>query len=121
VVLLANGGKVASQGAITATPPLIVTGISFSLSSVNIFGSYSAAIAGPNLTSQTYFDVRVRAPGSAADTVVLNYQTGTSANHFIPSGTPTGVWTITGVRAHQDAADSTGNFVPVSATITVSP
>src|SRR5215468_6149857 len=116
VVLLANGGKVASQGKIAVTPPLIVTGITFDMTTVKVGTSYNATIAGSNLTSQTYFDVRVRAPGSAADTVVLNWQTGTSASHNIPAGIPTGVWTINGLRAHQDPADSTGSFVPVSAT-----
>ena len=36
------------------------------------------------------------------------------------SGTATGAWTITGVRAHQDPADHTGAFAPISATVTVS-
>src|SRR5262249_23595924 len=52
--------------------------------------------------------------------VALNWQKGTSSIHLVPSDIATGIWTITGVRAHEVETDHTGIFFPVSATITVS-
>jgi hypothetical protein len=72
-----------------------------------------------NLTTQTYFDILFRAPGSTADSIAWNWQTGPSLVQFVASDTPTGTWTITGVRAHQYPSDHTGSFVAVSASITV--
>ena len=119
-VLLGNNGRILSKGTIVATPPLLVTGLSFDSTSTRIGSAYTATISGSNLTNQTFFDVRFRAPGSVADNVASNWQTGLSASHSVPAGLPTGAWTITGVRAHQDASDHTGSFVPLSTTITVS-
>ena len=106
---------------ISTSSPLAVTGIRFDSGTVRVGASYNATIAGPDLTFQTSFDVHVRAPGSVADIVVSNWQTGASASHAVPAGTTTGQWTITGVRAHQDPEDHAGSFTPVVATITVSP
>src|SRR5262249_50424351 len=82
--------------------------------------SYNTTISGSNLTPLTFFDVRFRPPGSALDEVALNWQKGTSSIHLVPSDIATGIWTITGVRAHEVETDHTGIFFPVSATITVS-
>jgi hypothetical protein len=76
-------------------------------------------MAGLNLTNQTNFDVLFQAPGNAAFIEALNWQTGSAASHTVRLGTSTGSWTISGVRAHQDPADHTGSYVPVSASITV--
>ncbi|HLH30945.1 MAG TPA: hypothetical protein VKY31_07050 [Terriglobia bacterium] len=121
VVLLGNNAKVLSQGTIASVPPIIVTGITFDVTNVKIGSAFNATIAGSNLSAQTYFDVRVRAPGSSAETLAPNWQTGTSVSHTVPTGTATGTWTVDGVRPHQDPADHTGSFVPVSAVISVGP
>jgi hypothetical protein len=42
-------------------------------------------------------------------------------SHDVPAEMAIGSWTINGVRAHEIETDHTGNFSPVSATITVSP
>jgi hypothetical protein len=102
-------------------PAQIVTAIEFDRPSVIAGASYSAYVPGSNLTPQTFFDVRFTAPGSNDSEVVLNWQRGVSASHDVPIGTAAGAWTITGVRAHDAAADHTGTFFPVSATITVLP
>jgi photosystem II stability/assembly factor-like uncharacterized protein len=106
---------------ISISSSLTVTSIAFDATLVKVGAAFNAIIAGSNLSNQTYFDVQVRAPGSATDMVVLNWQTGTSVHHSITAGTVTGTWTISGVRAHQIETDHTGSFIPVSATITVSP
>jgi photosystem II stability/assembly factor-like uncharacterized protein len=100
---------------------LNVTSIGFDVSVVKSGATFNATIAGPNLTGQAYFDVQVRAPGNTTDIVIENWQTGTSAPHSVGRGTATGTWTISGVRAHQIETDHTGNFVTVSATLTVAP
>lgn len=119
VALLANNGKIASKGTITATPALVITDLSFSPNPVNNGSTFSATISGLNLTSQTNFDVLFQAPGSSAYIEALNWQTGSSAAHTLRFGTATGAWTVSGVRAHQDLADHTGSYVPVSASLTV--
>jgi photosystem II stability/assembly factor-like uncharacterized protein len=107
--------------AITFVPDLVVTELRFDRTSVVAGGSFSLNISGPNLTSQTYFDVRFTSPGSNASAVVLNWQRGVAATHGVPAGTASGTWTINGVRAHEIEADHTGSFFPVFATIGVSP
>jgi len=124
VVDLANNGKLLSKGSIAAAPGLLITGVGFSVggfnaATVNLGSSYSAGISGSNLTDQIYFDVRFQAPGTNSFTEALNWQTGASASHTVPAGTPRGTWMINGVRAHQDPADHTGSYIPVSATVTV--
>src|SRR5262249_16461533 len=106
---------------ISTAPSLTVTSVTFDASVVKVGASFNAIIAGPSVSDKTYFDVQVRAPGSTTDIVILNWQTGTSVRHSVTAGTVPGTWTTSGVRAHQIETDHTGNFVPISATITVSP
>ena len=42
-----------------------------------------------------------------------------SAPHTVASSIATGTWTVTGVRPHQNLADHSGDFFPVSVTLTV--
>jgi hypothetical protein len=107
-------------GGLFEIAPSSITAITFDLAVVKVGASFMATIAGSNLTDM-YFDVQVRPPGSAADIVALNWQTGTTESHSVQAGIDIGTWTVDGVRAHQDPADHTGAFVPISATITVSP
>jgi hypothetical protein len=107
------------------TPPVLVPpeapgNFQFDRSSVVPGSSYIVNISGSNLTAESFFDIRFRIPGSTLDQVVLNWQRGTSMTHVVPVDLATGVWTVTGVRAHQTETDHTGIFFPVSATITVS-
>jgi hypothetical protein len=97
----------------------VATGLRFDRPSVVAGGSYSVNLSGSNLTPQTFFDVRFTAPGSNTSGVALNWQTGLAASHAVPLDTAPGSWTINGVRAHQVEADHTGDFNPLSATITV--
>jgi hypothetical protein len=101
-------------------PAQVVTDVRVDHTSVVAGSSYSANISGSNLTPETFFDVRFASPGNDSSDVVLNWQRSAEASHDIPSGTVTGIWTITGVRAHEIETDHTGSFVPLSATITVS-
>jgi hypothetical protein len=83
--------------------------------------SYSVGLSGSNLTPDMFFDIRFTVPESTESAVALNWQKGLVANHQVPIGLALGNWTISGVRAHRIETDHTGNFFPVSATITVSP
>ena len=100
-------------------PASVVADLRFDRSMVTVGGSYSLNVSGSSLTSQTFFDVRFTAPGSRTSDVVLNWQRGLTATHSVAAGTASGIWTITGVRAHQLETDHTGNFVSVTATIDV--
>jgi hypothetical protein len=102
-------------------PVSIVTDLQFDRMNAGAGSSYSVNVSGSALASQMFFDVRFSSPGSNESVVALNWQKGLAARHDIPAGTASGVWTINGVRAHQIETDHTGNFSPVSATITVSP
>jgi hypothetical protein len=102
-------------------PAQVVDGLGFDRASVVVGNTYSVTVSGSNLTSQMFLDVRFVAPGSKTSDVVLNWQRGATASHEVPAGTASGVWRISGVRAHEIETDHTGNFFPVSATITVSP
>ena len=97
----------------------VVRGLGFDVQSVRRGSSVTFTFSGNNLTNTTYFDVRFRAPGASADDLALNFQQGASAPHTVPLSTAVGDWTITGVRAHVDASDYTGPFVPVQATLSV--
>jgi len=123
-------GGVGSSGSIdtaelylpsVVVPAPVVTSIQFDRTTVVAGTSYSVNVSGSNLTPQTFFDVRFAAPGSNASEFVLNWQRGLSASHPIPIGIEAGRWTINGVRAHEIETDHTGSFMPVAATITVSP
>jgi len=105
--------------AITFGPAPTVSDFRFDRTNVVAGGSYSVTISGSNLTTQTFFDVRVTAPGSGTSDVVLNWQKGLDASHDVPAGIAAGTWTVTGVRAHEIESDHIDTFVPVSATITV--
>jgi hypothetical protein len=101
----------------TADPA--VNSIAFDLSTVRVGDSFTITLSGANLSSQTYFDVRFRAPGATSDDVVENWQQGASVTHNVPAGTASGAWKITGMRAHRDASDHSASFIPVPATLTV--
>jgi len=103
----------------TTTGSLVVTGLTFDSTAARFGSSYVSTVSGSNLTAQTYFDVRFRAPRSSVDATVWNWQIGASKVQSVTAGTPTGTWTITGVRAHQDPTDHTGSFVTVSVSLTV--
>jgi photosystem II stability/assembly factor-like uncharacterized protein len=107
--------------AISPTLRPVVTAVSFDRSTVHIGASYATTIAGWNLSDDMFFDVQARAPGAVDDIVVFNWQIGTFQTHSVPSGLAIGTWTIDGVRAHQDPANHTESFSPVSAAITVLP
>src|SRR5262249_36855774 len=100
-------------------PALVVRDLEFDRTNVVAGSSYSVNVSGSNLTPQTFFDIRFTAPGSNTSNVALNWQTGLATSHPVPLSTAPGSWTINGVRAHQNEADHTGNFSPVSATIAV--
>jgi hypothetical protein len=102
-------------------PTPVVTDLRFDRTNVVAGTSYSVNVSGTNITAQTFFDVRFIAPGSGASDVVLNWQRGVGASHDVSVGTAAGIWTINGVRPHQIETDHTGGFIPVLATITVSP
>jgi hypothetical protein len=119
IVDLANNGKILVQGKIAQTAPLLATDLTLSTSTTIVGSTYVATVAGSNLGAQTYVDIRVNPPGSSAPIVANNWQTGASAPHSVVTGTPSGMWTITGVRVHQDPNNHTGSFVTVSAPLTV--
>jgi hypothetical protein len=102
-------------------PAQVVTDLRFDRTTVAAGTSYSVNVSGSNLTPQTFFDVRFTAPSSNASDVVLNWQKGVAASHDVSVGTSAGGWTINGVRPHEIETDHTANFIPVNATITVSP
>jgi plastocyanin len=104
-------------------PPLVlgITGLAFSPSAIRVGSSFSAAFTGSNITDLTYFDLRYRTPGSTTGQEAPNWQRGVSGSHAVPPGTAPGTWTVTGVRPHQNSADHSGNFAPLSVTLTVSP
>jgi uncharacterized delta-60 repeat protein len=102
-------------------PAAVVTSLHFDRSSVAAGFNYSANFSGVNLNDETFFDVRFTAPGSNDSAVAVNWQKGLAANHSVPDGITSGTWTINGVRAHKIETDHSGDFVGVSAMITVSP
>lgn len=116
---LANNGKIAAQGKTLQTAPLVVTNLTIDTPATSALSTYFVTITGSNLTAQTYFDIRVTAPGSSGAIIATNWQTGTLMPHSFPVGTPKGIWTITGVRAHSDPNNHNGSFVNVSTTLTV--
>jgi len=112
-----------SRGLLTITfatqgPPL-VHGFEFNQTGVHIGDSYIARVSGTNLTAQTYFDILYRAPGGSVVEESLNWQTGASAVHSVSAATARGIWTVTGIRAHEDETDHTGSYVPVSTSVNV--
>ena len=98
-----------------------VTGVAFEPSTIRAGESLTATFSGSNLTFTTYFDIRVRTPGSSTEEVVWNWQSGAAAQHSVSRTTMPGQWVVTGVRAHLDAGDHSGAFVPVALSVIVSP
>jgi hypothetical protein len=84
-------------------------------------GTFTATFSGTGLSSQTYFDIRFRTPGSNTDQEVLNWQQGPSGVHSVSLSTPAGTYAITAIRAHADAADHIGSYIPVAASLRVQP
>jgi hypothetical protein len=99
------------------SPPFVP--VTFDPGTVTLGGSFVARFSGTNLTASTYFDIRFLPPGSSVDEVAYNWQQGTSSAHTIATSLAAGTWTVTGVRAHQNLADHSGDFFPVSVTLTV--
>ena len=103
------------------TGELMPTGVTFEPASVRAGGSVTATFTGLGLSAQTYFDLRFRAPGSTTDNVALNWQQGTSGVHTIAAASPTGTWSITGLRAHRELTNFSSPFLSVPASLTVLP
>jgi photosystem II stability/assembly factor-like uncharacterized protein len=104
----------------TTDASLLATNVKLNPTSVRLGSSFTATLSGKNLTAATYFDVRFRRPGNSADQE-LNWQQGLFSTHGVATDTAAGIWTITGLRAHQEADDHTSDYVLVSATVTVNP
>ena len=103
---------------LVTTPPAFQ--ITFGSPSVHSGASFTATFSGTNLNPNTFFDIRFRSPGSDADQIAVNWQRGTAATHELPGSATVGTWTITGVRAHENADDHGASFIPVSGELTVS-
>jgi Galactose oxidase, central domain len=121
--LLGNGrvlitGEYNSASAELYIPPLPPP-LTFERTRLRGGDSFTATFSGPGLTDETYYDLRFRAPGDSTDYVALNWQQGRSATHNVATGMPTGTWTVTGMRAHQDIDDHAADFVSVSVELLV--
>ena len=111
-----------SGSATLTVSALTVTGLELNPGSIGLEGgSFSATFSGTNLTTDTYFDVQYRTPCSDQDLVALNWQKGTSATHPVTAGTPSGIWTITGVWAHQDINDHSSDFASRATVLRIEP
>lgn len=89
---LANNGKLAAQGKTVQTTAMVATNITLDTPATVAASTYNATVVGSGLT----------APGSGAQIVANNWQTGVTGPHSLPAGTPKGTWTITGVRVHAE-------------------
>jgi hypothetical protein len=97
----------------------VITDLRFDRTTVAIGDSFIADFGGSNTTPEMFFDVRFTAPGSTFSYVTFNWQKGLTSGHLVSGGIAPGVWTINGVRGHRLEGDHTGNFLPVTAGITV--
>jgi para-nitrobenzyl esterase len=97
----------------------IIRQVQFEPPVVQVGGSVSAQFTGTNLVDDGYLDVRFRTPGSLTDQVALNWQQGISRAHTIAADISPGIWTVTGVRAHRNLDDHSGEWDSVSAALTV--
>jgi hypothetical protein len=97
----------------------VVTGGNVHPAQTRLGDSLTASFYGSGLTPSTCLDVRFRSPGSSSDYVVFNWQCGQTARHEIALSTQTGRWIITGVRAHRERWDHSGNFNPLWITMDV--
>src|SRR5262245_8563699 len=86
----------------------LVNELRFNPGTVQVGESVTATFVGHQLTAGTYFDLRYHIPGGA-DEVVFNWQQETSAEHRIPADGLSGFWDVTGIRAHQDRDDHSGD------------
>jgi hypothetical protein len=123
VLIARNGARTGSassrdEGEGTDSMP-VVTGASITPARVRMGEAYTTAFIGTSLTSETYFDVRFLAPGSAVDEVVFNWQRGISDRRTVGLSTRPGKWIITGVRGHRDPRDHEGGFNPLLITLEV--
>jgi hypothetical protein len=82
--------------------------------------SFTATFSGKTFGVSTYFDVRYRSP-AGGEAVALNWQHGIKVGHTVPAGTCEGIWTITGIRPHEEADSHSGDFTPSLVTLTVAP
>lgn len=97
-----------------------VSEIRFDPATVQVGGTFNTTFSGTNISDGTYFDIQFHSPGSTRDQVGFSWQQGQSGRHIVPAGTAMGIWTITGVRAHQVETDRSGSFIPISANLAVS-
>ena len=123
--VLLVGGTRNNQGSAEIYRPLLViptatvSDLRFDRTEVVAGNDYAVIISGAHLTPETYFDVRI-STGSETH-VVLNWQKGLTVSRHVPADAAAGGWTINGVRAHHEEADHTGDFTPLSASITIVP
>jgi tungstate transport system substrate-binding protein len=115
------GSFLLDNSPLTTTADPAVNSIVLSPATARSGDTFTATFAGANLSAQTFFDVRFRRPGATSDEVVQNWQQNTSGSHGVPAGTPAGMWKVTAVRAHRDANDHSGSFIPVGTAVTVAP
>jgi uncharacterized delta-60 repeat protein len=129
-ILVAGGGEIWDEfyepystsielARFTTTGLQIVTAVQVDPAIIRVGDSWKVTFSGSNLTDQTHFDVRFRSPDSTTDQEALNWQQGTSARHEVPAGTEPGIWTVTGIRAHESVNDHGGEFMPISVFLTV--
>jgi hypothetical protein len=75
--------------------------LQFEPSRVHPGSFFTATFSGKTFGASTYFDVRFRRP-AGGEAVALNWQHGIKADHTVPTGTSEGIWTITGIRPHEE-------------------
>jgi uncharacterized delta-60 repeat protein len=103
------------------TGPIVPLSLKFEPTTVRVGGAFSGIFAGANANTDSYFDVRFRMPGSSVDLEAFNWQFGSVEAHPVLQGTPTGIWTVTGVRPHQNLSDHFGDYTNVSVILNVIP
>jgi uncharacterized delta-60 repeat protein len=122
IVAAGNSGTPISSSFAVArfTNTLIDAHIVLNPSSVRLGGSFTARASGSSINDSTYLDVLLRSPAGRADQTALNWQRGLSASHDVPAATTPGLWTITGLRPHQDQNDHAAGFIAASSALRVS-
>jgi hypothetical protein len=115
-VLITGGYNMFSAELYLPPPPPL---LAFEHTRLRAGESFTATFSGTSLSGEAYYDLRFRAPGDSTDHVALNWQRGLSGTHRLPTDTPTGTWTVTGVNPHQNIDDHTAAFVSVSAELLV--
>jgi hypothetical protein len=117
--LLGDGTVLFTGGNTTAAELYLPPLLTFNGGSVRSGDSFTATFSGINLNNETYYDLRFQAPGDSTEGVALNWQHGLSVTHNVATDTADGVWTVTGVRAHQNIDDHTADFISVSVELLV--